>query len=136
MNGKQTMSKHDWTHDRRSFLKSAGMISAGFTGLSQFLDGTQSRAQEYQSEISHYGKLVADPRRIMDLPPGFSYQVLSVTGDVMSDGLRTPGAPDGMAAFDGGDGRVILVRNHELTDDQTTDEATAGLDRVLGNADV
>lgn len=32
----------------------------------------------------------------------------------MSDGFRVPGQPDGMAAFPGKDGRVNLVRNHEL----------------------
>lgn len=32
----------------------------------------------------------------------------------MSDGYRVPGQPDGMAAFAGKEGRVHLVRNHEL----------------------
>jgi secreted PhoX family phosphatase len=32
----------------------------------------------------------------------------------MSDTVRTPGLPDGMAAFPGPDGLVRLVRNHEL----------------------
>ena len=32
----------------------------------------------------------------------------------MSDGYLVPGKADGMAAFEGEDGRVILVRNHEL----------------------
>jgi secreted PhoX family phosphatase len=32
----------------------------------------------------------------------------------MDDGLRVPHAHDGMAAFEGTDGRVILVCNHEL----------------------
>jgi uncharacterized protein len=45
---------------------------------------------------------------------GFSVQVLDRTGDLMSDGFRVPGAPDGMAAFDGGDGTIVLMRNHEL----------------------
>jgi len=66
------------------------------------------------SQIKGYGPLVEDPRRIFDLPEGFSYSVVSRTGDTMDDGLRVPGAPDGMAAFAGPDGRVILVRNHEL----------------------
>ncbi len=33
----------------------------------------------------------------------------------MADGLPVPGAHDGMAAFDGREGRVILICNHELT---------------------
>ena len=32
----------------------------------------------------------------------------------MGDGLVVPGAPDGMAAFPGVDGRTVLVRNHEM----------------------
>ncbi|MDH3304079.1 MAG: PhoX family protein [Gammaproteobacteria bacterium] len=56
-----------------------------------------------------------DPDRILDLPDGFSYRVVSRVGDIMSDGLRVPGAHDGMAAFAGPDGRVILVCNHEMT---------------------
>jgi len=40
--------------------------------------------------------------------------VVSRAGDLMSDGLRVPQAHDGMAAFDGENGRVILVCNHEL----------------------
>ena len=32
----------------------------------------------------------------------------------MSDGLVVPGKHDGMGAFPSDDGRVILVRNHEL----------------------
>lgn len=32
----------------------------------------------------------------------------------MDDGYRVPGQPDGMAAFAGKNGQVILVRNHEL----------------------
>lgn len=32
----------------------------------------------------------------------------------MSDGLRVPGSHDGMAAFEGQEGRIILVCNHEI----------------------
>lgn len=59
--------------------------------------------------------LLADPSRIIDLPDGFSCNVISRVGNLMSDGLRVPGAHDGMAAFAGSDGRIILVTNHELT---------------------
>jgi len=59
--------------------------------------------------------LVRDPDKIIDLAQGFSYTVVSRRGQVMTDGLPVPGAHDGMAAFAGDDGRVILLRNHELT---------------------
>jgi len=60
------------------------------------------------------GALRPDPNSILDLPDGFGYHVISRAGEVMSDGLRVPGAHDGMAAFDGDDGRVILICNHEM----------------------
>ena len=58
--------------------------------------------------------LVADPKRIIDLAEGLEYKVISKMGQRMSDGLRVPGSHDGMAAFPGPKGRVLLVRNHEL----------------------
>jgi secreted PhoX family phosphatase len=48
------------------------------------------------------------------LPPGFKYNVISYTGQKMSDGTRVPGMHDGMAAFSGKNNTVIIVRNHEL----------------------
>ncbi len=121
---------------RRQLVRQAAAVSAGFLGLSQYLHaqtgtgGTAGRAggaaaapppppppQPYLGQIRGYGPLVSDPRRILDLPKDFSYQILSHTGNVMDDGFRVPGAPDGMATFAGSNGRVILVRNHELTAD-------------------
>ena len=51
---------------------------------------------------------------LLRLPKGFEYISYGWTGDLMSDGIRTPGAHDGMAAFRRNDGKVALVRNHEL----------------------
>ena len=61
-----------------------------------------------------YGPLVKDPAGIFDLPEGFTYKIISRSGEVMSDGLLTPAKPDGMATFPGKQERIILVRNHEL----------------------
>ncbi|HZN72521.1 MAG TPA: alkaline phosphatase PhoX [Micromonosporaceae bacterium] len=47
------------------------------------------------------------------LPRGFEYLSFGWRGDRMSDGLLTPAAHDGMAAFRRGD-LVALVRNHEV----------------------
>ena len=122
------MVDHHMKSSRRHFFKSTGMTAAGFFGIQKYLStevsgqsmfGRSYGPQEYQSEVDRYGKLIKDPNRLLDLPEGFSYTVLSVTGDLMSDGLRTPGAPDGMAAFAAENGKVILVRNHELSDTQT-----------------
>ena len=103
---------------RRSFLKKTAYVTAGFTGLGRFV-ATAEDPQAYHNEVDQFGPLVADPARILDLPEGFSYVVLSRTGDFMSDGYRVPGAPDGMAAFAGASGQAIIVRNHELTPDRT-----------------
>ena len=55
-----------------------------------------------------------DPQHLLDLPEGFSYDIVSRAGDIMNDGLQVPTAHDGMAAFPGEDGRVILICNHEM----------------------
>lgn len=51
---------------------------------------------------------------LIALPKGFEYVSFGWTGSLMSDGLRTPAAHDGMAAFRDGD-LVRLVRNHEVS---------------------
>ncbi|MGC6467082.1 MAG: alkaline phosphatase PhoX [Akkermansiaceae bacterium] len=93
---------------RRTFLASSG-AAIGFLGLQKYL-----YAGDSPRLIEPYGPLVPDPDRLLDLPKGFKYQIISRAGDTMSDGLKVPGMPDGMACFPGRDGTVILVRNHEL----------------------
>lgn len=62
-----------------------------------------------------YGPLLeAGPE--LALPEGFRYTVLGRQGAPMSDGFATPIAHDGMAAFEGPDGLVRLIRNHEVAD--------------------
>lgn len=95
---------------RRRFLKAAAAVSVGFSGLQQHLAWADTSGVE-----SGYGPLLPDPQGILDLPKGFSYRVISRTGDPMADGLLLPGAPDAMATFAGANGRTLLVRNHELT---------------------
>ena len=96
--------------DRRTFLRGLAATAAGFGGL-----GRAAAAGLLDEPPAHaYGRLVADPDGILDLPPGFSYRIISRWGEEMDDGLLVPGLHDGMAAFDGGGGRVVLVRNHEI----------------------
>ena len=107
---------------RRQFL-AAGATTAGFLGLRAAL------STALPPRADGYGELTADPKKLFDLPPGFSYQAFSRTGETMSDGLLVPGAHDGMAAFSGPDGRTILVRNHEVS---TSAKGSAfGADRRL-----
>ena len=96
---------------RRHFLRSCSVATLGFLAL-RTLSACRPTAESWV-----YGDLVRDPNNILDLPKGFSYRVISCTGEMMSDGLRVPGAHDGMAAFSGPNEKTILVRNHESTPD-------------------
>ena len=60
------------------------------------------------------GSLVEDPAGLIDLPRGFSYRIISTLGETMDDGEAVPDRADGMGAFRGANGRVILIRNHEI----------------------
>ncbi|MEM0915063.1 MAG: alkaline phosphatase PhoX [Planctomycetota bacterium] len=96
---------------RRGFLQTAGAVSAGFIGL-RAAAGPAGLAAAGGESIG-YGSLKTDPHGVLDLPDGFTYRVLSQTGQEMDDGLLVPGMPDGMAAFAGPRGTTVLVRNHE-----------------------
>jgi hypothetical protein len=95
-------------HSRRAFLVQASAVGAGFLGLQRHLAGATA------APVSPYGPLVRDPAKLLDLPVGFRYTVLSRTGDRMSDGFKVPGQFDGMAAFALGADHLALVRNHEI----------------------
>ena len=88
---------------RRRLLSGAGLALC-FAALGRSRSAAAS---------SRWGALVVDPAGILDLPAGFSYTILERAGDPMSDGYRVPARPDGMACFEGPDGTLILMRNHE-----------------------
>jgi secreted PhoX family phosphatase len=102
--------------DRRDFLKGLAMASGATVAsplerlLARGLDGI---------DTSGYGGLrpVRDETTglpLLQLPKGFRYISFGWAGDPLDDGGRTPAFHDGMAAFPGADGRVVLVRNHEI----------------------
>ena len=91
---------------RRHFLRTGAAVALGFPAL-RLLCGCDRPVADLIRK--------PDPRKTFDLPPGFSYTVISRTGDLMNDRLLVPGAHDGMAAFPGPRGRTVLVRNHEMT---------------------
>ncbi len=99
---------------RRQFVQRALAVTAAFPGLKSLSRSVEAAGATNPIALDRYGPLVPDPHRILDLPEGFGYRVISRTGDRMADGLLVPGFPDGMAAFSGSDGKVILIRNHEL----------------------
>jgi uncharacterized protein len=106
---------HSFATNRRDFLKLSGSASLGFLGLFSFVNSPALSAARAAGAAPGYGPLLPDPKGILNLPKGFSYQIISKKGDTMNDGLLVPGAPDGMATFKGPRGRVILVRNHEMS---------------------
>ena len=97
-------------YSRRRFLSTSAAAAAGFAGLNQFA----TWAYGSESPGDGLGPLLADPKGILDLPNGFSYQVLSTAGDRMDDGFLVPLLPDAMATFGDGKGKTILLRNHEM----------------------
>jgi secreted PhoX family phosphatase len=99
---------------RRRFLQSAAAVTLGFGGL-QSLFARGAMATPVGRDIGlGFGALRPDPNKILDLPEGFTYQVISRIGGRMSDGLLVPGLPDAMGTFEGPGGTTIIVRNHEL----------------------
>lgn len=97
---------------RRKFIKNTGIVSLGFLGLNNcILSGCSVNTDP---KIG-FGPLEFKKGEILGLPKGFSAKVISRKGDLMSDGFYSPGAHDGMGIFDWKDGRVLLIRNHELT---------------------
>src|SRR5690606_15838417 len=101
---------------RRHFIRNASAAALAFGGLRTVTSQAQVYAVDPQRGIDRFGQLYSDPAGILNLPAGFKYTIISRTGDRMSDGLITPSAPDGMAAFPlaGAPTKTLLVRNHEL----------------------
>ena len=57
---------------RKKFLKKASILTIGFAGLSNYLL-SNSLSQFAKSSLS----LSSDPNNILDLPNGFSYNIIS-----------------------------------------------------------
>jgi uncharacterized protein len=98
--------------DRRQFIRRGGAAAAGalFAGPLLALNervasGAESIAGEGYGPLVDMGELA--------LPAGFQYRVVSREGERMTDGNPEPSTHDGMAAFAGPAGTVVLARNHE-----------------------
>ena len=92
---------------RKQFLKQTSIVTFGFIAF------TKLAAKEWVVGENRL-KLLKDVNGILNLPRGFTYQIISNHKDVMDDGLIVPNAADGMACFPGKKNNVILIRNHEL----------------------
>lgn len=115
---------------RRDFIKASGIATLGFMGLHQWLT-SPLEAAPLKRAAAGYGPLLPDPQGIINLPKGFAYKIISRRGDKMDDGLLLPGLPDGMASFAGKNGRVIVVRNHELGPDRKEQGAFGATNELL-----
>ncbi len=124
--------------NRRGFLRES-LVYSGAALLAPSLSGLVSCAKPGNGAVATtirragagkggYGPL-ASAGEELSLPAGFSYTVISTSGQPMSNGRPTPNAFDGMAAFALPGGGVRLIRNHENRDTPLT--ATLKGDRTL-----
>src|SRR5690606_21043657 len=98
--------------NRREFMKggAAGAAAISFAAM------TQSARADFTSD---YGPVspVADEVTglpLLQLPEGFKYWSYGWTGQIMNDGVATPGVHDGMGVVAAQGNTVALVRNHEI----------------------
>ena len=101
--------------NRRAFLGGAVGTGLGIViaGSVEAVAGSGSPLAAPPSSAG-YGALVPDPKKILALPPGFSYRIVSETGVTRTDdGVPTASDPDGNGVFANGSGSTI-VNNHEI----------------------
>src|SRR5690606_15869364 len=96
---------------RRRFIQSSGIATLGFMSLYHFVNPLAPKPS--LSITAGYAHRLKDPKRILNLPKRLTNKIISQRGDKMADGLLLPGLADGMGAFQGKNGRAIVVRNHE-----------------------
>ena len=103
---------------RRSVLTgsaaSVGLVVAGSTP--SLAEAAPNRRGPHGAPTQRpFPPLVDDPRSILALPPGFSYEVVTYAGKTtLAEGGPTPSNHDGTAVFDAPGGRLTLIQNHEL----------------------
>ena len=85
-----------------------------FTRTAALTLGLLSAPQLLAKQNKSTNNLISDINNIIDLPEGFSYEIISEENDIMDDGLIVPHSADGMACVPGDGDTVILVRNHEI----------------------
>ncbi|MFC7099479.1 alkaline phosphatase PhoX [Nonomuraea rubra] len=129
--------------DRRSFLgrglaTTGGVLASGIAIETLTAHASWAGAGRPAGDPGEtgYGPLRRVPARntgeeFLALPAGFSYVVLGKSGTPMTDGVATPIALDGMAAFAGTRRHTVrLIRNHEV---RTTPGSPVGRVHVEGS---
>ena len=74
---------------RRHFIKLAGLVSVGFSGLQMYACNPALAGSG--SKKAGFGHLRPDPHKIINLPKGFSYKIISRQGEIMNDGFFIAG---------------------------------------------
>ncbi len=112
---------------RRKFFSLAGIGVGGAVLATPLKNLYTNLAQGKLAFADKIGSLLRDPQGILDLPAGFQYKIISTVGETMDDGHLVPNNHDGMAAFAGENGQIILVRNHEVHPLQAVNNLAADL---------
>ena len=95
---------------RKKFLKDISIMSIGMLTFSNMLVAANNGALILKNILP----VKNDPNGILKLIKGFTYNIISKKGQKMSDGLTVPDNGDGMGSFMGSNGKIILIRNHEI----------------------
>lgn len=122
---------------RRQFIKSSTAVSLGFIGLQSCINANNVVKEVTTNTVSakFYGPLLDDPKGILKLPKGFAYKIISEVGETMNDGLLMPGKPDGMATFAAPDGKIMIVKNHEISFGDVDNSAFGKKNELLSKID-
>lgn len=133
---------------RRHLLVGGAAVAAAFGGPMtalakrlEYRDGTACGSADASSLVdSPYGPVapvndLTTGLPLIELPVGFRYASTGWRGDLMADGLPTPGAHDGMGVVVqrriGVGNEIVLVRNHEhSTSANPANMVGAGRDHV------
>ena len=110
--------------DRRSLIKGAAAVAGGALVGGPFAGFVARAALAGPTPPSPVLGPIPDLRDgavRLHLPPGFQYRSFHDTEQpvILDDGTRLPGRHDGMGAFRGPRGNVVLIRNHEINNPGT-----------------
>lgn len=128
------MAEQNKDYTRRHFIKQSTLTSLALIALANC---TNRKKKSQTDEIAAVDalNLKPDPNGYLDLPDGFSYKVISKSGEKMSDGLFVPGRPDGMGTFLDQMGKVVIIRNHENSSNTLEHSPFGNTNELLSQVD-
>lgn len=113
--------------NRRDFIKGGSVVAAS-TAFAAMANRANAASLPYTDT---YGDLQltldqATGLPLLALPEGFSYTSYGWTGQIQADGLPTPTDHDGMAVVASRGNVIALVRNHELSEGESSPSSPRG----------